>query len=585
MGRSSNWFSGLSKGFMGGMRDMGEMMRADADFGMKQELFDRAKRKADEEEDADKIVGQEYARLGEERPATVETADQKLSYSNPDDAASAASTFDFTGNAAKTDRGGAVDQYDVSRNIARRFGERGWGTRSQQWHQNAEKLREEGALAAYVGLNEGIWTPEQATDYFAKYGKMRDTKISDYDSETGIADIEKPDPSNPGFTAKTQVNLHRWVGQYINPKDYAEIRAKLAKANYEEQRPDIAYAAQVEKQRIAEQNNQTRLLLAAIKGGGSGGKGSGSGKGGIGGGVDQDNRMSAAYAYYGYDGQDDLAKRVRDDIAALPDADPSKPYVNDIQSYTDVLIRGQLGSGGKVPISQMIGVAKGMALRAHGVPLNGEKDNPALRDAYKPFPEMALDSNFYTYVKDQSGNKYRISSGPVGQETLKQFGWTDDAIKAVQMQHAVSLASKDPQKLKELEARYGKDKVQALLSGKMPENTAAASQNAQAAQPAKKPQFTAEELAVAKQYGADPDFLSRNLSGALDSVKRGVSGVVNNMNENSFKSYVRQLRATKEVKSVHPQWMAEEIRKHPEYAKLLTKEELIAIQVASGKKF
>ena len=296
-------------GIMSGIQSVDQMFRAHRELGLREKessqrelesqqrqyAFDRLKKKEEEQDAADKILSEEYAKLGTENatgvmkhaamgqefatPEAAQTAVKRADILPGDEEAVVAKDDPFKANpVVSTPVMAKTSEYDVHKNIGDRLAKANFGMRSQQSHQAAKKIQQEGALTVFVGLREGLLTLPQAEAIFNESGILRGVKFNAFNPETLMANITMPD-------GKTMdVNLQQQIGQYIDPKTYVSTLKELESAKALAAKPGLDEAKlQAQRDRDEMRNGYQNALLdlkertLAMKGAGGGSSGSDSG--------------------------------------------------------------------------------------------------------------------------------------------------------------------------------------------------------------------------------------------------------------------------------------------------------------------
>ncbi len=591
-------------GIMQGIQSADQMFRAHAELGLREKesaqreieakqrqyAFDRLKQKEEEQDAADKILSEEYAKLGAENatgvmkhaamgqefatPEAAQTAVKRADILPGDEEAVVAKDDPFKANpVVSTPVMAKTSEYDVHKNIGDRLAKANYGARSQQWHQKAKKMQQEGALTAYVGLRENYLDLKQAEAIFNESGMLRGVKFNAYDPKTLIANITMPD-------GKTMdVNLQQQIGQYIDPKTYAETKLKLDQANKAGTSPELAMMAMMEKGRQADQADMIKLVLGANKGGGSG-SGSSTGKGGKSGGFD--THANNSYSWWGVDGPIGLQKYVNEYFKGAGGGDTVSPErISNTGTLVSQLMSGEAGNS-KVKLESLMKIADGMAQRAEGMKFIGEDKDEKLRDAYRPYAELHTNGKWYNQVKGPTGVAYRIGSDPT--DPSQYPGMTPALIASKEAALIAPLLNKvaaNPAGMAELEQKFGAQKAAALMQAHKA-NQNPTTQGTAPPVPAKD-NLTPEQAAVMQQYKRPPS-IGQEVADAASAAWNKMTGLSKSLQVKNFTQQLARLRKTKDFSTVDASQMLRIIDDNPELEKQLNAQELFAIKHVAGRK-
>lgn len=593
-------------GLVSGMQAANKMFLANKEFGLREKeaaqreleyqqrqyAFDRLKKKEDEQDAADKIMSEEYAKQGQDyatglmkntamgqafaTPEAAQTAVKRADILPGDEEAVVAKDDPFKANpVVSTPVMAKTSEYDVHKNIGDRLAKANYGARSQQWHQKAKQMQQEGALTAYVGLREGYLDLKQAEAIFNESGILRGVQFNAYNPETLMANITMPDG------ATKDVNLQQQIGQFIDPKTYAETKLKLSQADKAGASPELSMMAMMEKARQADQANLTRLLMGGVRnGGGSSGTGSGSGKGSKSGGFD--THANNSYSWWGVDGPTGLQKYVNEYFKGAGGGDTTSPErISNTGTLVSQLMSGEAGNS-KVKLESLMKIADGMAQREQGVKFIGEDKDEKLRDAYRPYAELHTNGKWYNQVKGPTGVAYRIGSDPT--DPSQYPGMTPALIASKEAALIAPLLNKvaaNPAGMAELEQKFGAQKAATLMQAHKA-NQNPTPQGAAPQVPAKD-NLTPEQAAILKQYKMPVNAASM-VSDFVHNAGNKLAGWNAKQNTDFFKRQIEILRKTKDLSAVQAEPMLRIIDANPELAKQLTAQELFALKHVAGRK-
>ncbi|WP_153116253.1 hypothetical protein [Rhodocyclus tenuis] len=186
--------------------------------------------------------------------------------------------------------------------------------------------------------------------------------------------------------------------------------------------------------------------------------------------------IAAVYNHYGYkdptDFTSDIRKRVAADNAnAGMGGVDIQALATKTQQNTAALMQGQIGAGHTV--EELYPVALRMAQAELGVQQLGPDGKPVQdkSGAYLPYPELAKNGQWYTYVRDGQGNQLVLGARPVDPT---RFGLAPEKVASIEVSNpairgavkeAFDLSAKgDESGIAEMSRRIGERKTVSLLN-------------------------------------------------------------------------------------------------------------------------